>query len=192
MGGGEMVPNKCVGARCRVSPCESTVSISPCGGLGWLVGALELVLCHVPLNPKPIPFQFRVKIGTHVESLKCVSIDAKACSHPSIRDPVNWILAPKWSEPLQIFKFVHVLVLGDIVLLVLLFWRTWKNGDFILVRASEYKVNAMELNIFDRLFETSLMQIENSNLECWSVVGSLALGWTIFPMSLDSVNSCSI
>ncbi len=37
------------------------------------MGALELVLCRVPLNPKPIPFQFRVKIGTHVESLKCVS-----------------------------------------------------------------------------------------------------------------------
>jgi hypothetical protein len=53
------------------------------------VGALELVLCRVPLNPKPIPFQFRVKIGTHVESLKCVSSDAKACSHPSIHDPVN-------------------------------------------------------------------------------------------------------
>jgi hypothetical protein len=40
-------------------------------------------------KPKTIPFQFRVKIGTHVESLKCVSIDAKACSHPSIHDPVN-------------------------------------------------------------------------------------------------------
>ncbi len=53
------------------------------------MGALEPVLCHGPLNPKPIPFQCRVKIGTHVESLKCVSIDAKAFSHPSIHDPVN-------------------------------------------------------------------------------------------------------